>query len=179
MGTVLTNNAEIVDGANALDLVDEDSPLTSTARLVTPIEDITVAEGSETVSITFTVDADFQGTDIVNNAEIESQEDVDGPREDDDSTPGDEDGTTPDPLDDDVDATDGSDDYDPADITVVQEFDLAILDTLETLNVDVTNYLPTGTTLVTGGDFTDAGGNTATTTIDNIAAGDSTEVLIT
>jgi len=72
-----------------------------------------VASGdNEMVTITFVVDADFMGTSINNNAEIASAEDVAGNTPvDEDSTPGDN-ANPNDPLDGDIDATDGSDDQD-------------------------------------------------------------------
>ncbi len=85
------------------------------AQLNTPISSL-AAGSNATVSITFTVDSDFYGDTIINNAEIASftgDSDVD-------STPGDADGRIPDVLDDDLLATDGSDDYDKAAISVNQ-----------------------------------------------------------
>ena len=82
------------------------------ATLNTPIAAL-AAGASTTVSVTMTVDSAFQGTSITNNAEVASALDGDGnPAKDVDSTPNSEDGTTPDPLNDDTAATDGSDDYD-------------------------------------------------------------------
>ena len=91
--------------------------------------------GSTTmVPITFTIDPAFQGTSITNNAEIsEADDDTDPtntPPTDVDSTPGDEDGTTPDPSNDDTAATAGGDDYDPETITIGQVFDLALTKTI-------------------------------------------------
>ena len=88
------------------------------------------AGDNEVVTITFTIDNDFTGTSITNNAEIASADDDTDPSNtpptDADSTPGDQDGTTPDGMNDDTADTNGGDDYDPEMITVVQEFDLAI-----------------------------------------------------
>ena len=75
------------------------------ATLNTPIA--ALAPGATTmVPITFTIDPAFMGTSITNNAEIsEADDDTDPtntPPTDVDSTPGDEDGTTPDPVNDDT-----------------------------------------------------------------------------
>jgi len=88
------------------------------AVLVTPIPDITVAEGSETVLINFTIDPAFQGDSLTNIAEISYAASEDGgPNEDDiDSNP---DGVNDDVQTDDN-TTDNSggdeDDHDPAGI---------------------------------------------------------------
>ena len=83
-----------------------------------------------TVQAIFTIDAAYMGTSIMNNAEISTADDDMiitniGPI-DVDSRPGDEDGTTPDPNDDDTADTNGGDDYDPALIQIIQDFDLAL-----------------------------------------------------
>ena len=95
------------------------------ANLVSPITSIAAGD-STTVTITFTVDADFMGTSITNNAEIESQEDAAGPRSDDDSVAGDQDGSVVDGEDNNIAETNGDDDYDPETITIDQTFDLAL-----------------------------------------------------
>jgi len=75
---------------------------TGVAALNTLIPSIP-AGSDETVMITFTVDADFMGTSITNNAEIsEADDDMDStnlPPTDVDSTPGNEDGSAADPKD--------------------------------------------------------------------------------
>ena len=104
---------------------------------------------SEVVTITFVIDSNFEGTSIVNNAEITAADDdtnpANTPPTDADSNPGDnsstpsETGTSDDVI---VDADDGSaqdddpehDDYDPAEIGVVQEFDLALTKTYSSFN---------------------------------------------
>ncbi|MEZ5048533.1 MAG: hypothetical protein R2766_02665 [Saprospiraceae bacterium] len=93
-----------------------------------------IASGDNaTVSISFTIDSDFMGTSIVNNAEISSADNDTNPDNtppmDIDSTPDTEDGECTDPNDNDTAATNGSDDYDPAEITVQQVFDLALIKT--------------------------------------------------
>ena len=91
-----------------------------------------------TVTLNFTIDANFMGTSLVNNAEI-----VDASAEDNGMTAGDEDspltntnngttnelGTDNDIADDNNGGTDNSsdeDDYDPAEVNISQSFDLAI-----------------------------------------------------
>ena len=75
-------------------------------NLVTPIGFLGAGQ-STVVTISYTVDADFMETSITNNAEIESQEDINGPRADDDSTAGDNEGDAPDDNDNDIDETNG------------------------------------------------------------------------
>jgi hypothetical protein len=89
-----------------------------TARLISPIA-LLAAGATTDINIVLKVDSTFTGTSIVNNAEIESAENVDGsPATDVDSKPSDQDGTTPDGNDDDISETNGDDDYDPATILV-------------------------------------------------------------
>ena len=95
------------------------------------------------MTISYTVDADFMETSITNNAEIESQEDINGPRADDDSTAGDNEGDAPDDNDNDIAETNGEDDYDPEVITIMQTFDLALTKTLNSSTV--TPIVPGGT----------------------------------
>ena len=104
------------------------------ANLVTPIARLDAGE-SIVVQITYTVDADFMETSITNNAEIESQEDVNGPRADEDSVAGDQDGSVVDDEDNDTDETNGDDDYDPEVITIQQTFDLALTKQLSSSTV--------------------------------------------
>ena len=101
-------------------------------RLLSPIANIP-AGGSEVVSISFTIDNDFQGTSIINFAEISFATDTDGSgvnTQDADSnaddTPGDFVGG------DNETGNNGGDedDHDPAEIAVEQTFDLAIDKTL-------------------------------------------------
>jgi len=154
---------------------------------------------STTVEITLQIDAGYMGADLVNNAEITAD---DG--DDEDSTPGSEDGSVADTNDDDIDDTNGGDDYDPASISVEQIYDLALrksIDitatpgpyeqgsnityvievfnqgTLDANNIEVTDYIPTGMSYVSSPDF----GSTAphTATIAFIAAGTSATVEIT
>ena len=142
------------------------------ANLNTPIAFITAGQ-STIVTIEYTVDADFMETSITNNAEIESQEDINGPRADDDSTSGDQDGSVVDGDDNDTDETNGDDDYDPEVISIEQTFDLALTKmlnsgtvlpivpggtvifdlevfnqgTLDAYNIQLSDYTPTGLTL--------------------------------
>ena len=144
-----------------------------TARLVTPIDSISALD-STLVCIHMQVDPAFMLTSITNNIEIESAEDAAGNMPDDfDSTPGDEDGSTPDGDDNDVDETNGDDDYDPETFSIEQTFDLALTKTLnsgtvmpivpgstvtfdltvynqgtlDAFNIQLSDYTPTGLTL--------------------------------
>ena len=82
-----------------------------------------IAAGSlDSVDIALQIAPNFMGTSITNNAEI-----VEDGGDDADSTPGSEaNGNAPDGYDNDVAATDGSDDYDPATVPVQQGYDLAL-----------------------------------------------------
>jgi len=100
------------------------------ATLNTPIPDITVAEQTEIVTIEFTIDPDFMGDTIENFAEISEADDDQNPNN---AGPTDQDSTPDDTNDDTVggnDVTDNTngdeDDHDPEEISVVQEFDLAL-----------------------------------------------------
>ena len=146
------------------------------ATMVAPIASLPA--GTQTVvPITFTIDPNFMGTSITNNAEIsEADDDTDPtntPPTDVDSTPATEDGTTPDPNDDDTADAAGGDDYDPETIMIGQIFDLALIKTisasppapympgglvtfditvvnqgsLDAFNVNVNDYIPAGLTL--------------------------------
>ncbi|RMF00923.1 MAG: DUF11 domain-containing protein, partial [Bacteroidetes bacterium] len=104
------------------------------AMLNTPIASL-AANASTTVNITFTIDVSFTGVSIRNWAEISSAENLlDEP--DVDSTPDNEQFNGPEETDDldddDVVEEDGfnggdEDDHDPAEIEVIQNFDLALL----------------------------------------------------
>ena len=152
----------------------------------------------------FTVDADFMETSITNNAEIESQEDINGPRADDDSVAGDQDGSVVDADDDDIAETNGDDDYDPATITIGQTFDLALTKmlnagttmpivpggtvifdievfnqgTLEAFNIQLSDYIPTGLTLSDPLWAETGAVANLVTPIPTIEAGESTTVTI-
>ena len=84
--------------------------------------------GSVSIEVTSTIDANFMGTSLVNDAEITGGSDVDGGLDvtDVDSVPGDD--ATPEDLANDNDTADvnGGDDQDPAEVLVVQIFDLAL-----------------------------------------------------
>ena len=86
-----------------------------------------IAAGAvDSVDIDLQIDPSFMGTSITNNAEISAATNALG-QPDEDSTPDSEDGTSaPDGNDNDLAATDGSDDYDPAVVNVGQVFDLAL-----------------------------------------------------
>jgi len=173
-GTVEARNIQISDYIPVgLSLMDDDWFETGdTARLDNPISALLPGD-STTVSVSFVVDAGFMETSITNNSEIESAEDsAGGMPKDFDSTPGDVDGTTPDANDNDIDETNGDDDYDPEEIMITQTFDLALTKvvaepgpylpgdtvtftiniynqgTLDAQNVVIEDYVPTGMTNV-------------------------------
>jgi uncharacterized repeat protein (TIGR01451 family) len=124
------------------------------------------AQACTDLTIILTIDADFQGTSISNNAEITAD---DG--DDIDSTPGDN--SQPDDFadDDDMTETDGGDDEDPEVVMVEQEYDLALIKeensqgpyipgddvtytitvcnqgSLDASAVEVTDYIPSDMTL--------------------------------
>ena len=158
-----------------------------------------------TVTIEFTVDADFMETSITNNSEIESAEDVAGNNPPDfDSTPGDEDGSIPDGDDNDTDDVTGGDDYDPETIPILQTFDLALTKTLnsgttlpivpggtvifdlevfnqgtlDAFNIQLSDYTPTGLALSDTLWADTAGVANLITPIARLDAGDSTTVTI-
>ena len=181
--------------------------LDGTATLTSPIASL-AAGSSTTVNITLTVDANFQGSSLTNNAEISSADDdtddTNTPPTDVDSTP------NTDPTDDTVggdnviDGTNGDeDDHDPATVNVGQVFDLALIKTttattvsagddvlftlevfnqgtLDAYNITLTDYIPSGMSLNDAA-WTDNLDGTATLTspIASLAAGTSTTVDIT
>ena len=88
------------------------------ATLNTPIPSITLAEGSQMVSITFELDPNYTGGQILNNAEISFASLVSGsnvPFLDVDSTPDSEDPNSP------ADTTDVSDDFDFETVCIIVE----------------------------------------------------------
>ena len=130
-GTLDAFNVNVSDYVPA-DLILSDPAWTlagGVATLVSPITSLP-AGASTVLPITFTIDPMFVGASITNNAEItEADDDTDPtntPPTDVDSTPATEDGTMPDPNDDDTADTAGGDDYDPETITIEQVFDLAL-----------------------------------------------------
>jgi len=134
-GTLNAFNIQISDYIpDGLEMVDANWVLVGdTARLVTPILDL-AAGASTVVPIKLMIANDFMGTQLVNNAEIEfAASTADSPVSsiDVDSQPGNEDGTTPDPNNDDILDTTGGDDYDPHTIAVSQAFDLALIKVLD------------------------------------------------
>ena len=86
------------------------------ATLKTPIASIKKGE-NKIVKISFKIDPNFKGEYIVNNAEIASATNTLG-KNDIDSTPATEDGSTPDSNDNDIADVNGDDDYDPAVVKV-------------------------------------------------------------
>jgi len=116
--------------------------------------------------ISLTINDDFMGTSIINNAEI-----TDDDGDDVDSTTGDMSSTDDFTDDDDLLESDGGDDEDPAEITVVQVYDLALIKvetsagpyspgdeitydirvcnqgTLDASSIEVTDHIPSGLSL--------------------------------
>ena len=118
-GSITTYNIGLVDYIpTGLILADADwTGAGGVATLNTAIASL-AAGASTTVDITFTIDPTFQGTSIMNTAEISEMTDEDGnPVDDEDSTPGN----------DDVGNTNDEDDSDPEVIPLGQVFDLALI----------------------------------------------------
>ena len=161
-------------------------PVTYNYTSLLPAQD---PDACASVFITLTIDANFMGTSLLNEAEIS---DDDG--NDVDSTPGVDDGP-----DTDGDLNDGADDEDPETITIGQTYDLALTKVLATGqssvvapgdpvafkitvfnqgslvadNIEVTDYIPNGFTFnsTTNPNWTDNLNGTATTTL-SVANGD-------
>ncbi len=156
--------------------------------------------GTATITITFEIDANFQGTGIDNYAEISSADNALG-QADVDSTP-DQDNTNDTLVDDEINNGGGDeDDHDIEPITIDQTFDLALdktllsagpfvpgstvsytisvtnEGTLDATNIEVTDYIPTGLNYVSGG-WT-VSGNQATQTIASLAKGATATLTIT
>jgi len=117
-GTLDANNIQINDyipaGLKLSDLRWRQSGEVATLRA--PIAHLGVGKRIS-VDIIFTIDATLDSTCIVNNAEIKSASNILGIA-DADSIPNSENGSTPDPDDNDISDTTGGDDYDPAMIYV-------------------------------------------------------------
>ena len=142
-GTLDAYNIEIDDYFIDGELILNDPNWTETAMGVASLNnDIDFIGAGElaSVNIIFQIDPDYQGTDIINYAEITGADNDNNPAspnvDDEDSTPGDNQGD--DELANDgeiVDSQTGalqdddpdSDDYDPAPIQIQQEFDLALI----------------------------------------------------
>ena len=146
---------------------------------------------SVTLSITLQIDATFQGTSLVNKAEITE----------DDGDDVDSDPETGDDVDEDGDGDGDDDDEDEEEIPVEQTYDLALTKTLTTAgpfeqnslvsydivvtnegslnatNVEVTDHIPTGMTYVSGG-WT-VNGSDATQVIPSLLQGQSVTLSIT
>ncbi|MBK7869457.1 MAG: DUF11 domain-containing protein [Saprospiraceae bacterium] len=185
-GTVLASNIQVSDYIPT-GLTLNDANWTQAGSVATRTNTITsLAPGaSTTVSITYSININFQGTSIRNWAEISSASNALG-LQDVDSTPDgtnfNQPGETNDLNDDNVINQDGKnggdeDDHDPAEIQVIQTFDLALKKTLSPLtqipfeandpvkfiititnqgsvtatNVVVSDYIPTGLLLTGGG----------------------------
>ncbi|PHI21303.1 hypothetical protein CEQ90_02575 [Lewinellaceae bacterium SD302] len=109
-----------------------------TARTTMPFD--LAAGDTATLSISFTIDLDFEGTSITNLAEITAGENALG-LPDDDSTPGDNGNTPPDMEIDDEDSDDGQNgDGTPDNPTDADDFDLALL-SIETASLGSTVFL--------------------------------------
>jgi len=99
-----------------------------------PIVSLPAGE-STSITITFTIDLDFMGTSLMNFAEISSADDDtdptnEGPNDVDSTSDNNPDNDGP-SEDDATDNTNGDeDDHDPAEITVGQVYDLALVKTL-------------------------------------------------
>ena len=186
----------------------EDTDGDGIANLVTPIADITVAEGSEMVDISFTISPTFQDTMILNEAEVSFATANDDSGVNTPDVDSNADGVNDDIQGDDN-ITDNSggdeDDHDPAQIAVLQEFDLALTKTfasssttpivpgstvtfnltvynqgtVDAYDININDYIPAGLTL-TDSDWTNNGG---TATLNNeipfIAPNDNVVVPIT
>jgi len=179
---------------------------TSSTEVFTIYDGVLLAGQCDIITITLTVDANFTG-EATNFAEIAGAEDDEGnPQDDVDSTP-DTDNSNDGPVEDDVnDNSNGDeDDHDPATVTSAV-FDLALgkdIDPAQALpvypgddltfaitvtnqgsvdaySVEVTDYLPTGTTL-NDANWIDNGDGTAVTgaPIAFIASGNSVTLQIT
>ncbi len=170
-GNVTANNIEVSDYIPAgmtLSTADANGwagpavgPVTNTIPTLAPTD-------CEIIAIVLTIDNDFMGTSLINNAEITAD---DG--DDVDSTTGDMSSTDDLTDDNDLDETDGGDDEDPEEITVAQVYDLALIKvlssaspflpsedvtftvtvcnqgTLDAANIEITDNIPTGLTLST------------------------------
>jgi len=196
-GTLDAANIEITDfipaGMSFVSSPDFSATVPHTATIAS------LSAGTSTsIEITLQIDSDFMGTSLTNNAEITADDGDDA-----DSTPGSGAGSNPDIIDDDIDDTTGGDDYDRADISVEQVYDLALRKTvdsstpgpyeqgssiayvievfnqgtLDATNIEVTDYIPTGMSFVSSPDFSTTAPHTAT--IASLSAGTSTSLEIT
>ncbi len=208
-GSFTAQNVTITDYLPAgLSLEDSDWTAgpnnTATITLPGPI-----APGDSTsVDITVRVDADASPGTFINTAEISRAEDLNGNTPVDiDSTPDNDPNNDGNIIDDEINQTppNDEDDHDIAEVTLVQNFDLALRKTRATgqsatvnpedlvnftisifnqgnttaQNVTITDYLPAGLSLEDS-DWTAGPNNTATITLPGpIAPGDSTSVDIT
>ena len=155
------------------------------------IASLPVAE-SVTINLTYTIATTFQGTSLLNKAEITE----DDPYDDVDSDP-----ETSDDVDEDGDGDGDDDDEDEVEIPVEQTFDLALRKTvlsagpftqgstityqvevinqgsLDATNVEVTDYIPSGLTL-TDGAWSQSGSLATRTIAGPIAANGGTATLM-
>ena len=97
--------------------------------------DFVAADSNMSFEVEATIDANFMGTSLVNDAEITGGSDVDGGDDatDTDSTPGNNATPTDTENDNDTADTNGGDDQDPAEVTIGQTFDLALTKVINTM----------------------------------------------
>jgi len=136
-GTLDAFNIEVTDyiptglTLNDFDWIDNGN---GTATTFNPIVSLPAGQ-STSITITMTVDPNFMGTSLMNFAEISSADDDMDPNNtyptDDDSEPDNNPGNDGDFVDDDTSNTNGDeDDHDPAEITIEQIYDLALVKTI-------------------------------------------------
>jgi len=126
-GNVTANNIEVSDYIPAgmtLSTADQNAWVGPAVGPVSNTIATLAIDACEIIEIVLTIDDDFMGTSIINNAEITAD---DG--DDIDSATGDMSSTDDFTDDNDLDETDGGDDEDPEEITVEQVYDLALAKT--------------------------------------------------
>ena len=173
-----------------------------------------LAPGADTtLTISLVIDSSFQDTSLVNSAEIISATNALG-LTDQDSNPNNNSNSTPElstdnDINDEAAGTPGTmdnsldeDDFDPAHISVQQQFDLALSKvesstgpyiqgsivtyditvsnegSVDAANIIVTDYIPSGMVLATGNVHFSTSGNDAVASIDSLAVGAQTTVAI-
>jgi len=159
--------------------------------------------GSTSLPISFTIDAGVSGV-LINWAEITGQNGPDGPADDVDSTPNNDQGDDPYGGDNITDNSNGDeDDHDPAELPVGEFMDLALIKVLSSTgpfgegdpvtfsiivtnqgtmtasNIGIADYPPNGLTLVADANWSLVAGQIATTIAGPLAPGQSTQLPIT
>ena len=167
-----------------------------------------LAGDSITISLKLTIDPTFQGDSLINNAEITDANNALGQIDQDSTLGmfGTNDDTSELDTDNDVndnpDNPNDADQYDPALVTVAQTYDLALIKvvdesgpfepgdtvsfkiyvynqgTLNASNIVVEDSIPTGTTLLTGGDFTEVTPDSVVASIPTLLAGETDSLSI-